>query len=223
MKVDGILQNAQLEPRTSDPSDAPGKPGKIWYRTDTGAVCYDDGALIQSLLLPTGIVVPFGGATAPSGWLLCDGSQVSQTTYAKLFSLIGTTYNIGGETAGMFRVPDLRGRTVIGVGSGAGLTPRTLGAKLGEETHQLTVTEMPSHAHGVSDNHQHKSPSWNAGQPYGGAASEPNMGLYTNQQTATPSLTSTTAVGSITVNSTGGDGAHNNMQPSLVMTCIIKT
>lgn len=62
----------------------------------------------------SGMITPFGGTTAPTGFLMCDGSQVSQTTYASLFAVIGTTYNSSTPTAGNFFLPDLRGRVPIG-------------------------------------------------------------------------------------------------------------
>lgn len=66
---------------------------------------------------PVGMVSPFAGSSAPTGWLICDGSAVSRSTYAALFALIGTTYGAGnGSTT--FNLPDLKGRGVIGVGAG---------------------------------------------------------------------------------------------------------
>lgn len=107
-------------------------------------------AFIQNALataLPPGVTVPYGGATAPTGWLLCDGSQVSRTTYAALFAIISTTYGVGdGSTT--FNVPDTMGRTVIGVGVGSGLTPRSRNDKSGFELHQLLLAEIPGHNHG---------------------------------------------------------------------------
>ena len=66
--------------------------------------------------IPTGTVSAFAGSTAPTGYVLCDGSEYSETTKAALFAVISTTYNTGGETANHFRVPDLRGRVVAGLG-----------------------------------------------------------------------------------------------------------
>ena len=69
--------------------------------------------MIQAGGVPTGVVQPFAGSTAPSGWLLCAGQAVSRSTYADLFSAIGTTYGAGdGSTT--FGLPDLRGRVVAG-------------------------------------------------------------------------------------------------------------
>jgi microcystin-dependent protein len=89
----------------------------------------------------------FAGSSAPTGWLVCDGSAISRATYSALFAVIGTTYGAGnGSTT--FNIPDLRGRAAIGTGQGSGLTSRTLAQAGGEETHILTTTEMPSHNHG---------------------------------------------------------------------------
>jgi microcystin-dependent protein len=110
--------------------------------------------------VPTGTIVAFGGSTAPSGWLLCDGTNTySRTTYSALFAVIGTIYNAGnGSTT--FGVPDLRGRTGIGVGTGVGLTNRSLGSNVGNESHTLSSSEMPTHSHSVSDpTHSHSASS----------------------------------------------------------------
>ena len=63
---------------------------------------------------PAGIVMPFAGSTAPQGYLLCDGSAVSRTDYADLFTAIGTVYG-AGDGASTFNLPDLSGRVVLGV------------------------------------------------------------------------------------------------------------
>lgn len=63
-------------------------------------------------IIPKGVIIPFAGVTAPKGFLLCDGSQVSRTTYSDLFAVIGTTYGAGnGSTT--FTLPDYRDRTVF--------------------------------------------------------------------------------------------------------------
>jgi microcystin-dependent protein len=94
-------------------------------------------------LLPVGSLVSYAGATAPEGYLLCDGTSVSRTTYATLFSVLSTTYGTGDGTT-TFNLPDLRGRMPIGAGVGAGLTERTLGANGGSQ-------EIPSHQHHEGD------------------------------------------------------------------------
>lgn len=112
---------------------------------------------------PSGSIVAFGGAVAPTGWLLCNGQTALRTgTTAALFAVLGTTYGAGDGTT-TFNVPNLQGRMPMGAGTGLGLndansgivtgaamTPRALGQWGGEETHLLTTAEMPSHVHGIS-------------------------------------------------------------------------
>lgn len=94
--------------------------------------------------VPTGTLLDFAGATPPTGYLLCDGSSYSTTTYSGLFSTISYTWGGSGSS---FNVPDLRGRTTIGAGSGTGLTFRTLATYSGEENHVLVSGETPLAAH----------------------------------------------------------------------------
>lgn len=105
-------------------------------------------------LLPIGIIFPYGGTSAPSGYLLCYGQDVSRTTYADLYAIVGDTYGAGdGSTT--FTLPDLRGRVVAGQddmgGSSAnrltnaddGLNGDTLGATGGGETQVLVTGNLP--------------------------------------------------------------------------------
>jgi len=73
-------------------------------------------------VLPVGMVAPFAGTAAPSGWLECDGSAISRTTYSDLFTALGTLYGVGdGSTT--FNLPDLRGQFLRGWNHGAGTDP----------------------------------------------------------------------------------------------------
>ena len=166
-------------------------------------------------LVPAGSLLAFAGGTPPAGWLVCDGSAVSRSAYAALFAAIGTTWG-AGDGSSTFNVPDLRGRATIGSGQGAGLTNRALGQILGEENHQLTIAEMPSHNHGVNDpGHSH---GLYFGTPGG---SDNNFGeSFVPGRTNTQTVTALTGV---TIKNTGGDGAHNVMQPSAVVTYLIRT
>ena len=74
--------------------------------------------------IPTGTMFIYGGAVAPSGWLLCDGSAVSRSTYAELFSIIGTYYGVG-DSSTTFNLPDMRDRFVQGAS-----TTNQIGTKL---------------------------------------------------------------------------------------------
>lgn len=145
---------------------------------------------------PTGSMMDFGGSSAPPGWLICDGTAVSRTTFKTLFGVIGETFGVGdGSTT--FNLPDRRGRTSVGVGTGdaADATAHALADKEGGETHTLIVSEMPSHNHDV--------PSGTAGGS--GAVAQQNF-----DQT-----------GTWVTFIQGGDGAHNNLQPSLTVNVII--
>lgn len=73
-------------------------------------------------LMPAGVILPYGGATAPAGWLLCNGAQISRTTYAKLFAAIGTAHGSGNGSS-TFHLPDLRGRFLRGTDGGAARDP----------------------------------------------------------------------------------------------------
>jgi len=103
---------------------------------------------------PPGTVLPFAGANAPAGFLLCDGSAVSRTEYAELFAVIGTTWGAGnGSTT--FNLPDLRGVFLRGVDGGRGFDPgRVLGSlqqdDLKSHTHTGTTAQAGSHTHSAS-------------------------------------------------------------------------
>jgi microcystin-dependent protein len=79
---------------------------------------------VTANVTPPGVVVAFAGTTVPAGWLLCDGSAVSRTTYAGLFGVIGITHG-GGDGTTTFNVPDYRGRFLRGVDGDAGVDPDT--------------------------------------------------------------------------------------------------
>lgn len=159
---------------------------------------------------PAGVVLPFAGASAPTGWLLCYGQAVSRTTYAALFAALGTAYGTGdGSTT--FNLPDLRGRVPAGqdnmggsaasrlTTAGSGVDGATRGAAGGAETHTLSLTQMPSHTHTET---QHAIVS----QGFGGGNT-----IYAGSPTT------------VNTGSSGNGNAHNNTQPTLVLTYIIKT
>jgi microcystin-dependent protein len=113
---------------------------------------------VQQALLPAGAVQAFAMNSAPSGWLSADGTAVSRSTYASLFSAIGTTYGAGdGSTT--FALPDLRGYFVRGSGTNSdGTAAGTFGAKQSQDTQP--------HTHGITDpGHNHV---WNAVNGPGG-------------------------------------------------------
>jgi microcystin-dependent protein len=159
---------------------------------------------------PSGTLQPFAGATSPDGWLLCFGQAIARTgVYADLFAALGITHGVGnGSTT--FNLPDLRGRVPAGKDNMGGtsasrlitnVTGGTLGAAGGSESHTLTTDQMPSHAHAEDGAHNNTVTT--------AYASGSNNFLQT---------------GSVTRNtgSTGGGGAHNNTQPTIILNYIIK-
>jgi microcystin-dependent protein len=168
--------------------------------------------------VPIGVVNPFAGSTAPSGWLLCAGQDVSRSQYSGLFAVISTTYGAGdGSTT--FAVPDLRGRVAAGKDDMGGTAAsrltstvltasNTLGATGGTQTHTMTTAEMPSHTHPQTGTFTTNGSHTHAGVG-GGAAEGPN-----------PANGSATGMGNTA--STGGGGAHLNTQPTMVLNYIIK-
>jgi Phage Tail Collar Domain len=105
-------------------------------------------------VIPSGIIMPFGGSAAPSGFLICDGTSYPTASYPNLFAVLGYTYGGSGPN---FSVPDMRGRVAVGAGQGTGLTNRTLGGTIGEENHALSLAELAAHTHTQPD-HSHVIP-----------------------------------------------------------------
>ena len=153
--------------------------------------------------VPAGTVTATARSSAPSGWLLCDGQEVSRSTYATLFSAISTTYGAGNGTT-TFNVPNLKGR--VPVGRDASQTEfDTLNESGGEKAVTLTVPQLPSHNHDLS-------PGQIVGTGFtGGSTGNAYSPLGTNPQSGT------------SITSTGQNQAHNNLQPYLVLNYIIKT
>jgi microcystin-dependent protein len=169
-------------------------------------------ASLAAFLVPTGALIPWGGsATPPTGWLLADGSAVSRTTYAALFTAISTTHG-AGDGSSTFNLPNMGGRVPVGYEATAAniltqLDTETIGDTGGEEEHQLTEAELAAHGHKISTNSLGGNSSMVAGgTPTGDQDS--NLDAETSNEP---------------VSESGGDQAHNNVQPSIVVPYIIKT
>mgnify|MGYP005818947303 CR=1 FL=1 len=92
-----------------------------------------------------GQIQAFGFSFAPRSWAKCEGQLLAISSNTALFSLLGTTF--GGDGRTTFGLPDLRGRSIVGLGAGAGLSTISWGERGGAESHTLTTQQMPSHAH----------------------------------------------------------------------------
>jgi microcystin-dependent protein len=206
-KVSGVL--------TAGGNAYPTTTGTSGYALTTNAA----GVASWNAVPPVGVITAFAGSAAPVGYLICDGAAVSRTIYAALFAIIGTTYGTGnGSTT--FNVPDLRSKTIVGVGQGTGLTNRTLASTGGAETKTLSVTEMPSHNHTINDpGHTHSQTTVNddfnnsGGNPPGFSADGAGSRTWSNINSSTTG---------ITINSNGSGAAFNMMNPFLSLNYIIK-
>jgi len=153
----------------------------------------------SSGLIVVGEVKTYAGATSPSGYLLCDGSAISRTIYEDLFNVISTTYGAGDEST-TFNLPNLKGKIPVGYDSSQ-TEFNNLGEVGGAKTHTLTTPEMPSHNHTF--------------QAYNNTNTD-TSDIFTNDWRMDPGS------GTWGTSNTGGGGAHNNLQPYLVLNYIIK-
>ena len=163
-------------------------------------------------------ITMFGGNFAPRGWALCHGQTLAIASNQALFSLLGTTY--GGDGRTTFMLPDLRGRSPIGAGSGPGLSSYDLGQMGGAETVTLTVLAMPTHTHMAT---AVTRASDQAGDVSDAADAVPAKGAEgTSPYTKTAPNVSMHA-GMVTVENghTGGGQAHENRPPYLAINFII--
>jgi microcystin-dependent protein len=164
----------------------------------------------------TGEVMMYAGALVPSGWLACEGQELNIEDYPALYAVIGIAYGGDGDTT--FKLPDLRGRSPIGSGLGDGLTDRSLGEIGGNESENLTINQMPPHAHTGTPK------AYTAGEGDSETPGGNVFGIHTSRNYYSPSAGSVPmANGSIETLNAGSGYSHENMQPYLVIAYIIKT
>lgn len=149
---------------------------------------------------------------APQNWAICSGQLLPINQNQALFSLIGTYY--GGDGTSTFALPDMRGRVPVGWGHGTGLPDYpTLGAANGENSHTLTVNEMPAHSHSIICNDTATGDSLLGTPNNNFFAKSSDCDIYANTQIATMS----TAM----VKCSGENQAHENRQPFLAINYIM--
>lgn len=219
-------------------ADASLKIGDRAWAMQQGEVTIVAGRLNSiDAFTPIGTLLPFAGSSAPSGWLLADGSAVSRSTYAALFAVCGTTYGAGNGTT-TFNVPNLQNRVPVGSGGSY-----SRGGTGGASTVTLTTGQIPSHDHGSVGDHGHSiSGTANAvgdhSHSYTNASSTRNdinaaAGSTVNNGSFGDSTGgggghSHSLSGSIgsggghTHSSVGSGGSHENMPPFVAMPYIIR-
>jgi microcystin-dependent protein len=199
----------------------------LWWNSETGQLLlyYDDSnsrqwvpaspaATVGQNRMP-GEIVDFAGDVVPAGWYACDGSLKNRLTDAPLFAAIGTKYGAGdGSTT--FALPDTGGRVTAGketvatrltVG-GSGIDGSVVGAAGGVQTVVLTAAQLASHAHSAR----------------GVGLVGQNLSLGTSRAVGTADGVASGYFQDIgvTVDAAGGNGAHQNTQPTIVMLKMIK-
>jgi microcystin-dependent protein len=154
-----------------------------------------------------------GFTFAPRGWADCDGQIVSISQNTALFSLLGVTY--GGDGTTTFALPDLRSRLPMHTGSGSGLSPRSQGARSGNESTTLSVSNLAAHSHsGTVISSPAEGDRSDPAGAYPARAEEP-MQAYAGTTGATM------AAGSVQTYDTGNGSSFSNMPPFLVVRFII--
>lgn len=174
--------------------------GKFWEQggLDVNGDIYSDGSLVE----PVGSGKVWFSETPPQGWLLCQGQEVSRTSYPRLWDILGDTWGAGNGTT-TFNLPDLRG--VVPVGKSTDVEFNALAKNFGTKTHTLTAAQMPSHRHASGNDGGHFV--------YGG---------LTNASGPASGAGFRTALTAVNTGYTGGGGAHNNIQPSVTVNWIIR-
>jgi microcystin-dependent protein len=194
-------------------------PNQSVQLASTGAGSWYVVSTPLNATVPAGTINSFGGSAAPTGWLLCDGSAVSRTTYAGLFTAISTNYG-SGDGSTTFNVPDLRGRIPVGLGTNASVST------LGNNDGVAVANRRPQHNHTnglTTPNHTHTATQYqNAGASFvNGTMAGANTGSASQ---AGVTVTDSTG-GGIAIAGTIGPSGTNPVDTSayLVINYIVKT
>lgn len=167
-----------------------------------GTVLVVIGRLSGGDATPVGSLAPFAGASAPTGWLLCDGASYLRTAYPALYAVIGTTYGAADGTH--FNVPSLTNRVPVGSGG-----TYTRGGTGGAATVTLSEAQMPNHDHGMGS----ASASSAGGHSHGGSTSTDGSHSHSESAAGTRSdilAGGGTTTGTSTSGTTGSAGSHGH-------------
>lgn len=207
--VSGELVETQtaLTALTSEVTDVQGDVAVHLARLNTA-----DARVAAGFTVLTGELKIWAGASAPTGWLLCQGQILLRADYPALFAVIGTAFaGTASLTSAQFRLPQMLDRVPVGAG-----LAYVLGAYGGAPTHTLSIPEMPQHTH-VQNAHAHLT-GISPNQAYGAGP----FGTATAAVSHAPVMSATSAETATNI-AAGGGVAHNNMQPYTVVHYIIKT
>lgn len=198
----------------------------------------DDVYVNNNNFLPVGSVCVYSGQTAPNGWLICDGSAISRTTYSRLFSAINTLYGAGNGTT-TFNLPNLEERIPVGktsstsLGNNGGNSSITLSTnQLPSHTHTGTTADSGSHSHSINDpghahtqvTHQDDYNEW-SGNPPSFADDNGSDVTWSNINSNTTGITINSSGNhshTFTTNSTGSGSAIDIRNKFIVMNYIIR-
>lgn len=174
----------------------------------------------QAPSVPVGGSILWSGApaTVPAGFAIEDGRQLNRSVYATLFGILGTIWGVGNGT-NTFNIPDSRNRTSVGVGSDEHFD--TLGEASGQARVTLSQNEMPSHSHGVDQSpHAH---GFTRDSVVTSAGGNNRVSVGGSGQQVTWSAQGMTAVNAnIGIQASGGNGSHDNVQPSIARYYIMR-
>jgi microcystin-dependent protein len=166
-----------------------------------------------------GMMFPFAGTFAMTGFALCNGATLSIAQNTALFSLLGTTY--GGNGVSTFQLPDLQGRTMIGAGQLSGGSNYIQGQRGGTENQTLTTNNLPAHSHSFNVNNlpgdliTPATGSYLAAGPLTGSG--PNASQLKSYSDGTPNQ----ALGSFTIGNTGSTIPFSVLSPYVTVTYVI--
>jgi microcystin-dependent protein len=185
--------------------------------------------LSLAAMFPVGSIIMFGGTAAPTGWFICNGAAISKTTYATLYTALGSG-TLYGQSGANFNLPNFTGRVPAGVGgtilNNVTFTSRNVGGTGGVDAVQLSNNHLPGHTHPVTDpSHSHTFKSDDGSTivhpthfAASGSAQYAGTGSYLRQAFLQGQATGIT----VDVNTAHTSTAHSNVQPTILITYIIK-